>query len=340
MAKIDSQQFLRATKNALAAVKKSPVPIFEHLMFRFGDGKLKITGANAEFQITATCDADPAETQSFCVSADRVRRIAASSGEVDIRVSESRATFKTNLGRYQIATLPAEDYPALESVTGVSFILAGDMIGNVLHASADRDVRYYLNGVHIFAKGKVCVEASDGHRAARNYAEDVTVDAFDAIVPREAAKIVASLGNVGATFGPRSAAFATDDMLLTTKLTEGKFPDLDRVFPQYQSRFAFGRDAALTALRAISGCADERGGVAVQAANGVFRLTARSHNDEAESEFPIQGADGITLGLNANYLLDAVSVQPDSMEMAWRDEQSSVVLHSARLTEVIMPLRL
>lgn len=340
MAGIDAQHFLRAVKNALAAVKKAPVPIYESLLFRIESGKLKITGANGEFQITAACDAQGLQDGAFCLSGERVRRIAASEGEVDLRVGENRVTIKTNLGRYQIATRPAADYPALETVTGVSFIFPGDMIAKVFHACADRDVRYFLNGIHVFSKNGLQVEASDGHRAAKVLAADLMVEAFDAIIPREAAKIVASLGNVGATFAPRQASFATDDLVLTTKLTDGRFPDLARVFPTYTNRFTFGRESALSALRAIVGCSGDMGGIEVQAANGSVRLMARNNDDEAESEFPISGLDGITTGVNANYLIDAINVHSDSIELSWLDPASSVALHSGNLTEVIMPMRI
>lgn len=341
MPSVEYNAFNRAVKHAISAVKKSTLPIHEHLLFSFSEGKLQVTGANAEFQITAPCEASANSSLSFCVSAERIRRISATDGVVDVRVTDSRAVFKTNLGRYQVATLPAEDYPLMVSATGISMLFPTNLISSVLHASAERDVRYYLNGVHVRSSGdgKVTAEASDGHRAARQSAAIDGTQAFEAIVPREAAKVISSLGNCSAVFAPNQATFSGNEITVVTKLTDGRFPDLDRVFPKHPNQITFSREKAVAAIRAIIGCSGENGGVHLTISGQTMRLVAKNHEDEAESDFPVQGVDGLQSGVNIAYLLAAIESQAETVRLDWLNDSSSVLLSGSELTEVIMPMR-
>lgn len=341
---VNAKDFTKATRRALAAVRKSSMQIYECLMFDFAGGQLRITGANSEHQVTASCPATGDVDTSFCVSADRIKNIAADSGAVEFRVTEKRVAIKTSAARYQVAILNASDFPLLDCVEGKSFIFPGHLMNRVFHAVAQNDVRYYLNGVHVVGQGQsIRIEASDGHRAARISADVAgVVDSFQSILPREVAKIVAGLGNVGAVFGATQASFSADDTIVITKLTDGKFPELDRVFPSHQNKATFSQESAVSALRAVLGCVDDKNcGVVVNITNGTLRFTYNnaSTQDNAEAETNYEGDDGLSMGINGRYLADAFAAQDENIEVRWLDGNSSLCIGGSDLAEVVMPMR-
>ena len=127
---------------------------------------------------------------------------------------------------------------------------------------------------------------------------------------------------------------------MVTKLTDGKFPDLDRVFPRHPSKFVINRDGALAALRSVMGCADEKfSGSVMDVANGKVRFCVKNDADEAESEIEAVGDLGLTVGVNVKYLYEAIEAQGESVEVHWLNDTAAVVFGGSALTEVIMPMR-
>ncbi len=110
----------------------------------------------------------------------------------------------------------------------------------VFKASANKDVRYYLNGVY-FDKSGVMV-ANDGHRM--HFADTPALDAseYSGIVPWQSAKYLLSVIHetraksltvkIGATSD--GAWFHVGDVKIHTKLIEGRYPEWRRVAPEPQ----------------------------------------------------------------------------------------------------------
>jgi DNA polymerase-3 subunit beta len=108
---------------------------------------------------------------------------------------------------------------------------------------AQQDIRYYLNGLLLVAKGKeLRMVATDGHRLA--YAAETLEEApapIEVILPR---KTVLELSRQLAdnddpleiSLTPTQARFSFGSIELVSKLIDGKFPDYERVIPQHHSK--------------------------------------------------------------------------------------------------------
>lgn len=113
-----------------------------------------------------------------------------------------------------------------------------------LLSMAKKDVRYYLNGLHVYNVGKnvIIFEATDGHRISKiALFSGPTVPDFDVIVPRfaieEISKWKLSKGatNIALQFDDfRTGKFVTAiGSSIAVTFIDGKFPDTSTVIRNY-----------------------------------------------------------------------------------------------------------
>lgn len=142
---------------------------------------------------------------------------------------------------------------------------------NVLKAAAliaaKKDLRFYLNGVHIFRndKGEIWLEASDGHTAMQaQLAEENIIQnvrkPFDLIVPI-----------IDVQLAVRHLKFIVlnvDDLCFSESIRfkpiDGRYPDLQRVLTQNKmsrnkpaDAFGLSAELVITVMKAVSFVADK-----------------------------------------------------------------------------------
>jgi DNA polymerase-3 subunit beta len=107
---------------------------------------------------------------------------------------------------------------------------------------AQQDIRYYLNGLLLVAKGsELRMVATDGHRLA--YAAELAEAPapIEVILPRKTVlelsrQLADSDDPLEITLTPTQARFSFGSIELVSKLIDGKFPDYERVIPQHHSK--------------------------------------------------------------------------------------------------------
>ena len=194
------------------------------------------------------------------------------------------------------------------------------MIDKTQFAISTEETRYYLNGIYLHTAGtgkaaKLRAVATDGHRLAQFELPLPSGAACmpGVIVPRKTVGEVQRLiedseAEVGVELSQAKIRFTIGDVVLTSKLIDGTFPDYARVIP-------VGNDKELTvdkkdfeaAVDRVSTVSSERGrAVKLSLAGGRLVLSVTnpdsgSATEELEVEY---GADPIDIGFNSRYLLD------------------------------------
>lgn len=137
---------------------------------------------------------------------------------------------------------------------------------NVLKAAAliaaKKDVRYYLNGVHIYRneKGELWIEASDGHTAMRAQLSEENIiqnirTPFDVIVPIADVQLVVK--------HLKFAVLNIDDLCFSESIRfkpiDGRYPDLQRVLNLNKhskntpaAEFGLSAELVITVMKAVS----------------------------------------------------------------------------------------
>jgi DNA polymerase-3 subunit beta len=197
--------------------------------------------------------------------------------------------------------------------------------------------------------------ATDGHRLAfveRDLAGDFKLKS-GVIIPRkgllelkrlldEAPEAECQLG-----FAENSAIFKKPGLTMVMRLIDGQFPEYQRVIPQEGERTVLlPRGKFLDALRRISLLSvDKSNAVKVALSENLIRITSSNPDlGEAKDDLEVSyKGNEITIGFNARYLIDVLSVL-DGEQVAFElgDEHSPGVLHlpgERSYIAVVMPMR-
>jgi DNA polymerase-3 subunit beta len=346
--------------------KRHTLPILSNVLIERKQGRVQLVATDLEIQVATTADAGKGagEDTSLTVSARKLQdilRALPEGTETTLDVQNNRLQVRSGKSRFNLQTLPAADFPSMAeagSALGKVSIpqkALRELLLLVQYAMAQQDIRYYLNGLLLVLDGgQVKVVATDGHRlsyAARPLGQQQ--EKREVILPRKA---VLELGRLlGEADDPVSVEifagqvrFSFGEIVLTTKIIDGKFPDYTRVVPtNYQKRFSIKRQELLGALQRAAILSNEKfRGVRWMIAGGGLRISCTNNEqEEAQEELEISYAgEALDIGFNITYLLDVLNnVHSDSVECAFGDANSSMLITVADLQEfryVVMPMRI
>jgi len=326
--------------------------------------KLTLLATDIEIQITTQTPTVGTEKAAMTVAARKLQDILRSlpeTAEVSLSLDDKRLQLKAGKSRFNLQTLPAEDFPRMGTADGQpSKLLITQkqmkrLLGLVQYAMAQQDIRYYLNGLLLVAKGnELRMVATDGHRLA--YAAEVlpsTPTPIEVILPR---KTVLELSRQLAdnddpleiTLTPTQARFSFAGIELVSKLIDGKFPDYERVIPQHHSKLIkLSRNTLLHSLLRAAILTNEkfRGVRLVLGAGSLKIISSNAEQEEAQEEIEIDySGDALDVGFNVTYLLDVLNnVSNETIELHLADANSSalfVLPGNDTFKYVVMPMRI
>jgi len=362
---IQREALLKPLNQVVGVVeRRQTLPILANLLVSVGAEGVSFTGTDLELEMVARCAAEGLEAGEVTIPARKLFDIARALPDgcrVDVRQQGERVVVSAGRSRFTLATLPARDFPQVESIEWNERVTLPeatlkDLIDRTAFAMAHQDVRYYLNGALFDLREKVlrCV-ATDGHRLALcETAIDANATARrQLIIPRKGVTELQRLLDAGdATidleFGRNHVRAQRADFTFTSKLIDGRFPDYEAVIPIGADKIVtLNRDEFRSSLQRASILSNEKfRGVRLEV--GINRLQIVAHNpeqEEAVEEVEAKSAvDGLAVGFNVNYLLDALAaLQSSEVMLCLRDANSSCLLRdveSDRSRHVVMPLRL
>ena len=345
--------------------KRHTLPILSNVLIEKSGDQLTLLATDIEIQIkTHTGGAEGAEKTAVTVGARKLQDILRSlpdSAEVSLELSDKRMQVRAGKSRFNLQTLPAEDYPRMAQAgseqTGLQLTQKQfkRLIGLVQYAMAQQDIRYYLNGLLLVVTGnEVRVVATDGHRLA--YASEQLGESkqrAEVILPRktvlELSRLLADNDEaLDIRLAPNQATFRFGDIELVSKMIDGKFPDYERVIPQNHTKvITLPRTVLLQSLHRAAILTNEKfRGVRLVLAPGSLKIiSSNADQEEAQEELEISyDAEALDIGFNVTYLLDVLNnVTNDDVELRLADANSSALITlpgNERFKYVVMPMRI
>ena len=349
--------------------RRNTIPILSNVLLEAKGDRLGLTATDMELAIVEQVAAEVAQPGAVTVSAhtlyDIVRKLPEGS-QVQLELSSDgqQTTIKAGRSRFNLQTLPKEDFPA----TGAGDLphkfplSAGDLKGLIdrtKFAISTEETRYYLNGIylHAFASSKqkaLRAVATDGHRLAR--VEMLLPEGAEnmpgVIVPRKAVNelrklIETTTGSVAVSLSDSRVRFAFDDVVLTSKLIDGSFPDYHRVIPTGNDKvLEVDRKSFRDAVDRVSTISSEKSrAVKLSLKNGTLNLSATSaEQGSASEELEVKYEGGaLDIGFNSRYLLDiADEIEGEGMQILLADSVAPTLMRDmadAMALYVLMPMR-
>ncbi len=344
--------------------RRQTLPVLANLLARVEGDLLSLTGTDLEVEMVARTRVEDAEAGETTIPARKLFEIVRAlpdGSRVTITQTGDKVTVSAGRSRFTLASLPANDFPALDEVDATERVRVGEaslkeLIERTAFAMAQQDVRYYLNGLLFDLRDKAlrCV-ATDGHRLALCEAplEDIVQTKRQIIVPRKGVLELQRLLEGGdreleLEMGRSHIRVKRDDVTFTSKLIDGRFPDYEAVIPIGADReVKVDREAFRASLQRAAILSNEKyRGVRIEVSPGQLKINAHNpEQEEAQEEIEADTrVDSLVIGFNVNYLLDALSALRDEhVVVQLRDSNSSALVREAsseKCRHVVMPLRL
>ena len=342
--------------------RRQTMPILSNVLLVVRDGALSVTATDLEVELVAHADVDTESGGEITVSGRKlldICRALPEGTEVTVSVSGEKLAVRGGRSRFNLATLPAAEFPVIEDIkAGQKISVSQEALGRLIEKThfsmAQQDVRYYLNGMLLeTGKGHLKAVATDGHRLALCQAAiDGAQDEQQVIVPRkgvlELQRLMAGEGDLNIELGTNHIRIQLEGIRFTSKLIDGRFPEYERVIPKESSNeLTADRGAFKGALQRTAILSNEkyRGIRLVIRDSGVVLQAHNPEQEEAEEELEVEyNGEDIEIGFNVNYLLDALgAVDGDEVSLSVQDSNSSCLIRQPGkddCTFVVMPMRL
>ncbi|MEA2905469.1 MAG: polymerase subunit beta [Alphaproteobacteria bacterium] len=349
--------------------RRNTIPILANVLIKADRSKLSFKATDLDLEVTETIAAEVSPGGSTTVPAhmfyEIVRKLP-EGAQIVLEASGDRAVLAIRAGRsrFTLQTLPESDFPDLA---------AGDMTHNFKLGAADlkrlidktqfaistEETRYYLNGIYLHGAGVGPMQmlravATDGHRLAQVELPlpAGAVGMPGIIVPRKTVAEVQRLiedseAEVAIELSQGKIRFTLGDVVLTSKLIDGTFPDYGRVIPQGNDKeLIVDKKEFEQAVDRVSTVSSERGrAVKLSLSPGKLMLSVTnpdsgSATEEVEVEY---GSDPLDIGFNSRYLLDiAAQIEGEAAVLKLADPGSPTLIQdkdSKGALYVLMPMR-
>jgi len=308
--------------------QRNPQPILAGVLIEATQNGLSLSAFDYEASARTTIEATVDEPGTILVHGRLLSEIASRLPNAPIQVSvdeDGGIALSCGSARFTLASMPVQEYPAIPEVSGESGLVPADDFGTaiaqVAFAASRDDVTPVLTGVQLEVTGQqLSLVATDRYRVAlRDIPWDGgTEESTNALVPartlQEVGKTFAHSGDISIAFsgsGDREIiAFTAGNKTVTSLLIKGNFPPVRRLFPDQTDHHAVVNTAELAeAVRRVSLVLDRSAPLRFSfTADGV--TMDASGGDQARASETVDAhliGDDVTLGLNPQYLLEALT---------------------------------
>ncbi|WP_431861514.1 DNA polymerase III subunit beta [Azospirillum sp.] len=371
---IERAALLRSLGHVQSVVeRRNTIPILSNVLLRAKEGELSLAATDMDLEMVETVPATIGRPGGTTAPAhtlyDIVRKLPdGSQVELDVSGDGSILTLRSGRSQFKLSCLPVEDFPQLSGgELKHSFGLAAAdlraLIDRTRFAISTEETRYYLNGIYVHAARTAAATgdipvlravATDGHRLAR--VEMPLPDGADGIpgviVPRKTVMEIRKLIDEAAdrieiSLSENKIRFAFDQIIVTSKLIDGTFPDYERVIPVGNDK-VLEVDARLFAAavdRVATISTEKSRAVKLAVSRGTLTLSATSPEaGSATEELEVNYQDTpLEIGFNSRYLLDITQqIEGEGARFTLADAASPTIIRDVAdgtALYVLMPMR-
>jgi len=355
--------------------RRNTIPILSNVLIEArADGRVRLMATDLDLQVVesmpaASVDSAGAITVSAHLLFDIARKLPDGS-QVSLDSSENRMVVKAGRSRFQLPTLPRDDFPVIvEGDLPVAFELPAatlaQLIDRTRFAISTEETRYYLNGIFLHVaddgpNGQAVMKAAatDGHRLARFTLPrpEGAQSMPDVIVPRKCVTELRKLleesldTNVAIDLSPSKIRFTMSGesgIVLTSKLIDGTFPDYSRVIPTGNDKLLkLDPKSFFAGVDRVATIATEKTRAVKMALDNdrvTLSVTSPDNGTAAEELAADYASEGLEIGFNANYLKDILAqIEGDNVELHFADAGAPTLIRQndkSPALYVLMPMR-
>ena len=361
---ITKEEVVKSLNQTLGVVeKRQTLPILSNILLEVDESSLKLTATDLESEISTTSTISNFKSGGKITAPARklsdLCRLMPDLVEIHFFLDGDNLKIETESGKYNLSTLPSEDFPVFEiedtqSQINISSQNLKNLITKTSFAMGNQDWRHYLNGLYMMIYDKVITTvATDAHRLAMatSSLNEALSESTSGIVPRKSINEIGKLvgdesENVVIQLGQTSIAANVSGTTFVSKLIEGKFPDYEQVIPSGESSLlVVDRKNFSESLSRVSVLSSEKyKGVRIITKKDSLNISANNpEKEQGEENLPCEyQGEEIDIAFNVNYLQEILStIDSETIEINFFGSEKSCLItdpNSENLKYVVMPL--
>lgn len=361
---ITKEEVVKSLNLTLGVVeKRQTLPILSNVLFEVDESSLKLTATDLESEISTTSTISNYKSGGKTTAPARklsdLCRLLPDMTEIHFFLDGDNLKIETDSGKYNLSTLPSEDFPVFElediqSQINISSQNLKTLISKTAFAMGNQDWRHYLNGLFLLIDDKtITTVATDAHRLAMasSLLNEAISDSTNGIVPRKSINEIGKLVGDGSenaliNLGQTSIAVNISGTTFVSKLIEGKFPDYEQVIPSGESSLLIvDRKKLSESLSRVSVLSSEKyKGIRIITNKNSLNISANNPEKEQGEENLTCEYEGeeVDIAFNVNYLQEILStLDSEKIEINFFGSDKSCLItdpNSDDLKYVVMPL--
>jgi DNA polymerase-3 subunit beta len=348
--------------------RKTTIPILSNLLFEAKGNRLTLAATDLELSIRSSCEAKVKSEGAGTVPAKKLLELVRllPEGELRFKLLENHwVQIVADRKTYKMIGMEKSNFPAIpvfpHPLAKLPASILASLIARTHFAISAEESRYTLNGALLILKpDSIGMVATDGHRLAQAETKHSIAGLSSEVRTLVPKKALVEIQRLAAEAQEKEEIeFARDDShlffkagerLLISRMLTGQFPNYEAVLPRENTKqIVLERNELNDAVRRVSQLADQRSravkfsiskeGVEISASSPEYGEARETIEKEYKGE-------PISIGFNAQYLLDFLAAAPDGpISVELKDEQSAGQLRpladeSYEYRYVIMPMRI
>jgi DNA polymerase-3 subunit beta len=348
------------------ASTRSPIQTLAGVLLKVEDGHAELEATDMELGVRVGLETDEASPGQALIPGrlllDVVRSLPTDQLSLEYRSAQQDVEVVAGPSRFHLRTLPPEDFPKLPeappdgtmTVPAAAFV---DTINRVARAASRDETRPHLTGVLVSASGQeLRMVATDSYRLSvkETKLEQPLSGELEANVPARTLQELSRIasGATGDTIGvaalENQVVFTVDDVVLSSRLVEGRFPNYQQLLPEsYEHELRVSRNELLEVVRRVGLLAQKNAPLRLRFSEGTLDVSAQTPDvGEASESLPIPFAgEPLEIGFNPEFFRDGLeSAESEELVLKLISPLRPGLLHSGEegsdFLYLVMPIRL
>jgi len=326
---VASNDLLKQLQIVGGVISSNPViPILEDFLFILNDNQLQITATDTNTSITSVLTVMMEESGSVAIPAkillETLKGLPAQPIFFNIDTEVMSVEITSSYGKYRLAGENSHDFPKLLPPDEVDVISLPSShlvkaISNTLFATSNDELRPNMCGVFTkISSDSLTFVATDAHKLVKYSFNDVKSELdTNFILPKKALNLLKNIlptaSAVNISFNDVNAIFSFDNVQLTCRLVEGKYPDYNVVIPiDNPLKMTVNRTDFLNSVKRIYIYANKTSNqIVLNITPESLTISAQDidfSNEAAEQISCTYIGEPITIAFNAKYLSEMLGI--------------------------------
>lgn len=301
--------------------------ILDNFLFRLDHDQLQVSSSDLETTIRANIQVDSDEKGEIAVPAKLLLDILKTFPEQPLTfVKKDNHTFEisSSQGKYALAYTEAEEFPKpLEIENASSLHLPGDVlstaISKTLFATGNDDMRPTMTGVFFqFTPEALTFVATDAHKLVKYVRTDLKAENLaEFIMPKKPLNLLKNMldgseSEVEVSFNTNNARFTFDNIELTNRLIDGKYPNYEAVIPKENpNTLVVDRNLFLNSVKRVSIFSNKTTHqIRLKMAGASLQISAEDldYSNKADEQLTCDyRGDDMQIGFNSRFLTEMLA---------------------------------